>query len=80
MIFVTVGTQKFPMDRLVKDIDRLAKEGKSLIMISGYMPELVNNCDRVIVMNGGYKVAEFEKGIENFEEKIFTAMLGGTVE
>lgn len=27
MIFVTVGTQKFPMDRLVKDIDRLAKEG-----------------------------------------------------
>ena len=61
-------------------MDRLAKEGKSLIMISGYMPELVNNCDRVIVMNGGYKVAEFEKGIENFEEQIFTAMLGGSVE
>lgn len=28
MIFVTVGSQKFPMDRLLTEIDRLIKEGK----------------------------------------------------
>lgn len=61
-------------------MDQLAREGRTIIMMSGYMPELINNCDRIVVMHEGEVVSEFEKGIENYEEKILTAMLGGSAQ
>lgn len=34
-------------------IDKLASEGKGIIMVSSEMPELLGVCDRIIVMSGG---------------------------
>ena len=34
-------------------IDRLTAEGLSVIFISSEMPELINMCDRIVVMNQG---------------------------
>ena len=34
-------------------IDRLTAEGLSVIFISSEMPELINMCDRIVVMNHG---------------------------
>ncbi|HSV58921.1 MAG TPA: multiple monosaccharide ABC transporter ATP-binding protein [Variovorax sp.] len=39
-------------------IDRLASEGKSILMISSELPELLGMCDRIYVMNEGRFVAE----------------------
>lgn len=44
-------------------IDRLTAEGLSIIFISSEMPELINMCDRIVVMNQGYTT-----GILNREE------------
>lgn len=35
-------------------IDRLTAEGLSIIFISSEMPELINMCDRIVVMNQGH--------------------------
>ncbi len=40
-------------------IARLAEEGRSILMISSEMPELLGMCDRLYVMNEGAFVAEF---------------------
>ena len=39
-------------------VDELAREGKSILMISSELPELLGMCDRIYVMNEGRLVAE----------------------
>lgn len=39
-------------------INRMAKEGKTIIMISSEMPELLGMCDRIMVMHEGHKMGE----------------------
>jgi putative multiple sugar transport system ATP-binding protein len=39
-------------------VDELAREGKSILMISSELPELLGMCDRIYVMNEGRFVAE----------------------
>ena len=41
---------------------RLAEEGKSIIMISSEMPELLGMSDRIIVMSNGEKAGELLRG------------------
>ncbi len=55
----------------------LAAQGKSLIVFSSYLPELIGTCDRVIVLKEGRQVGEFKKGMDRYEEHILAAMLGG---
>lgn len=43
-----------------KLIVELAKEGKGIILISSELPEIVNMCDRVLVMKKGKIVTEFK--------------------
>lgn len=52
---------------IYKLITRLAKEGKSIIMISSEMPELIAMSDRIIVMRSGKIVGEILK--ENISEE-----------
>jgi putative multiple sugar transport system ATP-binding protein len=40
-------------------IDRLASEGKGVLLISSELPELLGMCDRIYVMSDGAFVAEF---------------------
>jgi putative multiple sugar transport system ATP-binding protein len=52
----------------------LADEGKSILMISSEMPELLGMCDRIYVMNEGRFVGEFEAA-EASQEKIMRAIV-----
>ena len=55
-------------------INSLAKEGKSIIMISSELPEILGMCDRIYVMNQGKFVGELERK-EATQEKIMAMIL-----
>ncbi len=42
-------------------IDRLTAQGLSIIFISSEMPELINMCDRIVVMNQGHTTGVLER-------------------
>ena len=46
----------------------LAEQGKSIIMVSGELPELLGVCDRICVMSGGRLVGEVEGSSATQEE------------
>ena len=43
---------------IYRQVNRMAKEGKTIIMISSEMPELLGMCDRIMVMHEGHKMGE----------------------
>jgi putative multiple sugar transport system ATP-binding protein len=55
-------------------INRLAEEGKGILVISSEMPELLGICDRIYVMNEGRVVGEMA-GSEASQEKIMRAIV-----
>lgn len=55
-------------------INRMVAEGKSVIMISSEMPEILGMCDRIYVMNEGRMIAEMD-GKEATQEKIMTEII-----
>ncbi len=57
---------------------RLAEEGRSIVMISSEMPELLGMCDRLYVMNEGRFVAEMSAA-EATQEKIMRAIVNNGV-
>ena len=50
-------------------INQMVKEGKTIIMISSEMPELLGMCDRIMVMHEGHKMGELDAA-EATQEKI----------
>lgn len=56
-------------------INDMVKNGKSVIIISSEMPEIMGMCDRIYVMNEGEIVGEFSKE-EVTQEKIMEAIVG----
>jgi ribose transport system ATP-binding protein len=57
-------------------IARLAEAGKAILLISSYLPELLNMCDRILVMKDGRIVGELAR--EEFsEERIATLATKG---
>ena len=55
-------------------INKMVAEGKSVIMISSEMPELLGMADRIYVMNEGRMIAEMD-GKEATQEKIMTEII-----
>ncbi|WP_152045645.1 multiple monosaccharide ABC transporter ATP-binding protein [Aureimonas psammosilenae] len=55
-------------------INKLADEGKAVLMISSEMPELLGMCDRIYVMNEGRIVAEMPAS-EASQENIMRAII-----
>ena len=49
-------------------IQGLSKQGKSVIMVSSEMPELLGVCDRILVMSGGRLAGEVDAGNTSQEE------------
>ncbi len=49
-------------------IINLAKEGKTVIMVSSEMPELLGVCDRILVMSGGRLAGEVDAKTTSQEE------------
>ena len=62
---IDVGA-KFEIYKLMTN---LVKEGKSIIMVSSELPELIGMCDRIYVMAGGRISGELERA-EFSQEKI----------
>ncbi|MCR5829624.1 MAG: sugar ABC transporter ATP-binding protein [Lachnospiraceae bacterium] len=55
-------------------MNKLVSEGKSVIMISSEMPEILGMCDRIYVMSEGKMVAEMN-GADATQEKIMSHIL-----
>lgn len=73
----TRGIDVGAKEEIYKIMTQLLKEGKSIIMISSDMPELIAMSDRVNVMRGGRIVAEINK-MEATEENILNYSIGGS--
>ena len=70
---IDVGA-KYEIYNIIND---LAAAGKSVIMISSELPEVLGMSDRIYVMNEGRMVAEF-KGSEATQEKIMASIIKST--
>ena len=70
---IDVGA-KFEIYQLIND---LAVQGKSIIMISSEMPELLGMCDRIYVLNEGRIIDELDKE-EISQERIMDSILTDT--
>ena len=57
-------------------IAQLAAQGKSILMISSELPEVLGMADRIIVMREGRQVAEFSRS-EATQEKVIAAATTG---
>jgi ribose transport system ATP-binding protein len=71
---IDVGA-KAEMFSLIED---LAKEGQAIAMISSYLPELLNMCDRILVMHEGEVAGVIPR--EEFSEERVMALAAGMEE
>ena len=58
-------------------MNKLAEDGRGIVMISSEMPELLGMCDRIYVMNEGRIVGELTKA-EASQERIMAMILNST--
>lgn len=56
---------------------QLSAEGKSIMMFSSELPEIVNNCDRIMLLYDGKLKAEIENGTDINSEMIIHIVTGG---
>lgn len=70
----TVGVDVGSKDTIYRAVQALAETGMGLLIVSDDLPELLQNCDRIIVMNGGRIVARFSAE-EADEDVLYKAML-----
>ncbi|BBL80680.1 putative ribose/galactose/methyl galactoside import ATP-binding protein 1 [Rubrobacter xylanophilus] len=59
-------------------IGELAREGRGIVLISSYLPELINMCDRILVMRDGSVAGVLER--EEFSEERIIALATGVKE
>ncbi|HWE10819.1 MAG TPA: sugar ABC transporter ATP-binding protein [Solirubrobacteraceae bacterium] len=60
---------------LFKLIGGLAADGRAIVLISSYLPELTNMCDRIIVVRDGRTVGELKR--DEFDEERIMALASG---
>jgi simple sugar transport system ATP-binding protein len=70
----TVGVDVGSKDSIYRVIQSLAKDGMSVVIISDDLPELLQNCDRILVMRQGGIVADYAAD-EVTESEIFDVMV-----
>ncbi|MCL4559476.1 MAG: sugar ABC transporter ATP-binding protein [Chloroflexi bacterium] len=65
---------------IMKIIDQLAKQGVSIVIVSEEIREMLDVCDRILVMYNGAIIAEFKAGAPNFTaDQILMAVEGERV-
>ena len=75
----TVGVDVGSKDTIFRIIQRLADDGMAVIIISDDLPELLQNCDRILVMRHGCIVAAHKaEGLT--EDAIYQSMAGTSKE
>ena len=72
----TRGIDVAARQRIYQLFESLAQDGKAVVIASSDLEELLDNCDRILVMSAGRVAAEFERG-EWTEEKITQAAFSG---
>lgn len=65
----TRGIDVIAKSQIYSIMDRLASQGITIIMISSELPEIINMCDRVVIMNDGVIRGCLDRG-DLSEEKI----------
>ena len=75
----TRGIDVGAKEEIYKIMTQLLQDGKSVIMVSSDMPELIAMSDRIMVMRNGKMVAEIDKKEEINEENILNYSIGGSV-
>lgn len=75
----TVGVDVGSKDTIYKVIQTLASQGMGLIVISDDLPELLQNCDRILVMRNGRIADQFAADTAT-EELLYEAMLASPQE
>ncbi|MBC8130123.1 MAG: sugar ABC transporter ATP-binding protein [Rhizobiaceae bacterium] len=70
----TVGVDVGSKDTIYRVIQTLAEAGIGLVIVSDDLPELLQNADRILVMNAGRIVAEFQADATN-EDELYKSML-----
>ncbi len=60
---------------LFKLIGGLAEAGRGIVLISSYLPELINMCDRIVVVRDGRTVGELKRN--EFDEERIMALASG---
>lgn len=75
----TVGVDVGSKDTIYRAIQAMAERGIGLVIVSDDLPELLQNCDRILVMNGGHLAAEVD-GATASEDDIYQAMLAPPAE
>jgi ribose transport system ATP-binding protein len=63
---------------LFEIIGTLASEGRAIVLISSYLPELINMCDRLIVLHEGRITGELQR--DQFTEERIMALATGASE
>ena len=58
-------------------INRLAAEGKAVVLVSSELPELLGMCDRIVVMHGGEVRGEIGEPAEATQEEILAMAVSG---
>jgi ribose transport system ATP-binding protein len=60
---------------IFKLMGTLAGQGHAIVLISSYLPELTNMCDRIIVVRDGQTVGEL--GRDEFDDERIMALASG---
>lgn len=75
----TVGVDVGSKDTIYRVIQTLSEAGMGLIIVSDDLPELLQNADRILVMNSGRIIAEMAAELAT-EDALYRAMLSNTTE
>ena len=62
---------------IYKLMEEIVASGKSIIMVSSEMTEVIGMSDRILVMREGHMTGELQRG-EFEEERIITYAVGGS--
>jgi simple sugar transport system ATP-binding protein len=74
----TVGVDVGSKDIIYRLVQRLAEEGLSVILVSDDLPELLQNCDRILLMKKGRLVSQFDAR-QLDESTLYRALLSETL-
>ncbi|OJH46062.1 sugar ABC transporter ATP-binding protein [Paracoccus sp. SM22M-07] len=75
----TVGVDVGSKETIFRAIQDMADRGIGLLIVSDDLPELLQNCDRILVMNAG-RIVEDLRATEADEDRIYQSMLASQSE
>lgn len=71
----TVGVDVGSKDTIYRIVQRLAESGLAVLIISDDLPELLQNCDRILLMRKGHLSAQYQAA-DLQEAELYRALVG----